>query len=884
MKSALEKTKETIASMNAEGFVIFAMKSEITMVKMQGSKMIKKFIPPNCWQGLTKEEAAKSCEDRAITHAFGLITGKVSGLTVIDFDNLGFYNQLVNAHPELAEMRRVQTKKGYHHYFAYDATINNATAITNGRTIILTTSKTDASATDSAKAKAIAEGVDSRNDGGFVFCPPTWYECDKKRVTYTDFGGNKIGPIPSWLKDLFSPKAFKDPVSSTDPTPILPINPAIDSIIPQIDYIDAAKKLKDLEKIQKLINAGDLTPMASSYDDWYRVGQTIWNYDNTVNGLNLFLTFSKQSEAYDEEGCRKKWAELKKRAGRPATITGLLKRIKENNANAEIEEKVEKAKKELEANGCIEIDGDDETAAKVIVNSLNQKIIVCNDVIFLKLRKTNTWTDREIKIERELVRVIMDLKMCTITDDGEQKMFTRNCLNVKKLLGSYISPLIPEDDDFVDNLRKDNVDKLYFKNGIYDFAKKTFRREETDDDKTMVRIKYDFIESSDNEYLAVMESKVRDVINSIFSIKKMRSDKLHPLAINFMQHMARGLAGHYEDKSWLIGLGDRNCGKGILTEMFKAACGGYSGTTDADNFLVKTFRGEAARDKAWLLPYCWCRLLFFNEMSIDHPDSNLPAIINGVLIKTLASGGDEQEGRACYQRVSSKFVFHARMTFFLNQIPKIEPADVLQETSKFQFPNVFVQKSEIKHVNDKERDATLKNRVSDPDFAQAFMHIIIENFVDNKVVNLKEVDNATKELREESGDVLLFFESAFLLTPNDLTHNMTTQEIIDHAAASHIKLTSQVVKLRLANLGCKDDKNITREIDGEKKFFRGYKGICLKPCSDESDEPDEPNESDKSDEILSIKSDKSDEILSSQSVTLVAATVRSNRKPVRCLL
>ena len=113
----------------------------------------------------------------------GIVTGKISGLTVIDFDTKN--NELIALLAIEAPTYIVETKKGFHYYYKY-----NADAIFAQGT------------------KRFGPGVDVRNDGGVIFAPPT--------QNYTAINDEPVNEMTQEGIELLRANATTGPVASKD--------------------------------------------------------------------------------------------------------------------------------------------------------------------------------------------------------------------------------------------------------------------------------------------------------------------------------------------------------------------------------------------------------------------------------------------------------------------------------------------------------------------------------------------------------------------------------------------------------------------------------------------------------------------------------------------
>tara|TARA_R100001530_G_scaffold56641_1_gene41341 strand:+ start:272 stop:2314 length:2043 start_codon:yes stop_codon:yes gene_type:complete len=122
----------------------------------------------------------------------GIITGSVSGVTVVDVDGEKGRQALINAGISLPETYTVQTPKGWHYYYRY----NNLF-------------KTGA---------GFLDNVDVRNDGGYVVAPPSAVN-DTDYVVIVDNNGefSEYGVVPEVFIDRKSGSYNSENKKNIDP-------------------------------------------------------------------------------------------------------------------------------------------------------------------------------------------------------------------------------------------------------------------------------------------------------------------------------------------------------------------------------------------------------------------------------------------------------------------------------------------------------------------------------------------------------------------------------------------------------------------------------------------------------------------------------------------
>lgn len=172
------------------------------------------------------------------TKCFAIKTGKVSGITVIDFDTEYAYNIFLKNVPNFDTYFTIKTKKGWHVYCLYHPNLK----------------------TDNNILKGYIDEIDIRNDPicrnssnkttyicSVVICPPTSYiGLDGELFTYTFLGG-EIKEVPQFLFDsLIKLIKHGNLLIETHDKLIIAHNTRIDTLETQI--AEQASRIKLLEQ------------------------------------------------------------------------------------------------------------------------------------------------------------------------------------------------------------------------------------------------------------------------------------------------------------------------------------------------------------------------------------------------------------------------------------------------------------------------------------------------------------------------------------------------------------------------------------------------------------------------------------------------------------
>lgn len=442
----------------------------------------------------------------------------------------------------------------------------------------------------------------------------------------------------------------------------------------------------------------------------------------------------------------------------------------------------------------------DKEGGDYITDKLKNDYVISQERIFMRIN--NVWTSNEKVIKRGLIKAIGNMNIFFAGDNGEIKPYSTMAKSCNQML-QYVEPT--EDEDFIEKLWTSNLQKLCFRNGYYDFTEGKLKQYDIDT-HTTIKINRDFNEAKP-EYI---EEVYKRILNPIFNNNK-------ELMNCWLNYIARGVAGHIEDKNWGVGIGERDCGKGVLVGLLESCFGEYCRATNSENFLYKNNGTDSAKSLSWLVPFEFKRLLLTNEITRD---SQGKYKINGNVLKKLSSGGDKIEARVNHKD-EINFKIQARVCMFCNDLPPIEPADTKETSYCFRYPSKFLNKDdnrlgkplmrpkiilkendEIEYVTDEngekvmenvcnfyEKDDNIKAWCKDQNVLDAFIHILFSHYGERVQVPdcMKEEMNDFKEEEKEEDKFLSLFRF-----PGDKTWDESAKDFVSVAQINHLLRKAQI--------------------------------------------------------------------------------------------
>tara|TARA_R110000796_G_scaffold20896_1_gene61882 strand:- start:3073 stop:5433 length:2361 start_codon:yes stop_codon:yes gene_type:complete len=446
-----------------------------------------------------------------------------------------------------------------------------------------------------------------------------------------------------------------------------------------------------------------------------------------------------------------------------------------------------------------------EVAVELLNSVYKDRLFKCNETHFLKSKRG--WLQTKESIVSELINEITDLQIYVSTPKNGD-VFIANRLNWVNETVTYMLSKCPVNDGLMNEIWEKTIRKIYFKNGYYDFNTLTF---EKNDMNSFEKVSRDLSFESNPVIRAEIYSKV---LHPIFSIDGENDEERIQLMRHWLHKMSRVMAGYVEDKEAICGEGNRNCGKGVLSDMLGFAFGGYVGASNAENFILKNRNDEEAKKNSFMHDWQFKRLIVCNEVSFKEYGAT---VFDGNLIKKAHSGGDFIEMRQLYVN-KTNVRLQATVLFNLNDLPKFNPADAREKLVLYNFNSKFVKTplsdaekfSNIKYYQ--AVDSVKTEFIKRDDVGNEFVLMLIEAFQTDAVYPQALLDEQNEDLEDDNdiNGVLDLFD----ITRCD-SDRITNKELKEFIALKKIRFSFAKITKLLCGKRCK------RGRDGGNRFISG---------------------------------------------------------------
>lgn len=665
-------------------FVLFSFLKIITEIRKNGEEK-KKLIGMIQWDKInqTNYHNYLSYNDGA----FAIICGKMSGITVLDFDIRSEYERLIQEHPELKMCRTINTNKGVHIYFKYTDKIKTTT-----------------------DGLLSYKSVDIRNDDSIVFSPPTQYKLSNGSiVTYEDLGGELI-EVPEYIcnnakcnNNVVVNKKSK--TAESNKQIVLDIN---------LKYID------------DVITSGQLDYKANgTWDDWRDVGFIINHTSKTEEGRALFHKFSKiNKEKYDEKYTNEWWNTIRQKTDTPLTIQTMKSWL----------------------NDGMKFVSNEKEAVDMLYDELKDILKSYKGRLFYL--KNNIWLHNEQVISDALFMTIFNSNIYFKLDkDSKIQPFVQNVSKARKVQEALVSKIRHENEDtqLYDKFHNTTKAKLCFEDGVLDFKTKTFQKWTDISANTIYPVQKIPIEYSDywmNPDMNVINSIEQDLFKPQYGEKT--KEALHYLSRALAGHVEDKVWATYLGNR-NCGKGVEYL---LLKNAFGPYVDTFE--LDNICYIRKSHNndnGECARKQYWLLDFEFVRL----AVSQETPDIKSGKIGNGKILKKISGGGDEIVARRNFDRVDTHFTIDTTFYIKGNFSFCCDSDDCNETRLEFQSLVQYKTEDEINLMREQGRDenemkrylvadSDIKVKCSSIEWKKAVIYLIVNNYKNYAVPIAKEID------------------------------------------------------------------------------------------------------------------------------------------------
>lgn len=448
---------------------------------------------------------------------------------------------------------------------------------------------------------------------------------------------------------------------------------------------------------------------------------------------------------------------------------------------------------------------DDVYACRKFVESMGDEIHREGETVYIFNTENGLWESSETALMSAVHRHKTNLIFYTISDVGK-----KTCINyggstkhIKNMLVHLKAVL--RNETFMSSNTETSLNYLLFEDGIFHIPTQVFT---PGFDKTKV-----FTARIPRKFPSLRNHALEEEINRTLFVLPFKNEAVGKY---MKMRLARSIAGCYHDKKFICALGDADSSKGTITKAMRNAFGGYVVEWNANHLKYNTHSGaDEAKKLSWIFQFEHTRLAISNESRMDK------TAMDGNLVKTLSSGGDEMTARKNFGD-ETPIVLRASFFYLGNDMPEITPKDsgIQTRIRMIRFTKRFVEHPSS--PNELQADPMIKHKIATTEWCDSLFWLIMDAYA----FSTEEPDEVIEETKEWiPNDVVLFktaLEERFTIDLTDMSVDnfVQSRDIIEHLKTMNLNLSDQKIGRELSKLGLtKDDKRMNG------KTIKVWKGI-----------------------------------------------------------
>lgn len=376
---------------------------------------------------------------------------------------------------------------------------------------------------------------------------------------------------------------------------------------------------------------------------------------------------------------------------------------------------------------------DDAFAARKFVELMGDRFLMDEGVMWVFNEDTGMWSAEKSALERVITGLNGKLVFRQMGAMGVKLYDYSGCVEKRNALIKMLPSIAPVRDGVMKARRTSDIGKLLFVDGIYDFATDTFTEGFDPDIVFTARMPRKFPRVRDEETIAFIRK------NTFTEPFGQTGQPTTGDERTLLHELMRAATGDFTRKKAVIGLGPNDCSKGMTMQLTTTGFGSYAQTFNGNSLIHRGgFGVESEREVTFVLNFCDARFAFSSEIKVP-TDGKSTVAVDGTLLKTLASGGDPIRSRRLHENART-VVNKAQLFIFANDMPKIAPAttDVQAKIVPVNWSISFVETPVF--ANEKKRDAKMSTLYQQPEYGDAFVHLILDEYRAWKASGYKELE------------------------------------------------------------------------------------------------------------------------------------------------
>lgn len=440
---------------------------------------------------------------------------------------------------------------------------------------------------------------------------------------------------------------------------------------------------------------------------------------------------------------------------------------------------------------------DDMYACRKFVQLMGDELHREGDIVYVFDRLTGLWASDETALFTAVHRHRQSL---ILKSDKTIFNYGGNTRNIRNMLVHLRSLL--RNETFMSDHLNGSLKYLLFRNGIYNIETQAFV---AGFDKTLV-----FTTRINRDFPVERDRALEADINRMLFVQPFENVAVGEY---LKMRLARSIAGCYLDKKFICALGDADCSKGTITKAMRGAFDGFVTEWNANNLKYNSRSGtDEAKKLAWIFPLLKSRLAISNECRMD----KIP--IDGNLLKTLASGGDDIDARLNFQD-QVRLEIRTSFMYWGNDMPTITPKDsgIATRVRAVRFTKRFVENPTL--PNELKADPDIKTKLASLEWRNAMFWLIMDAYALPTTEPAEVVEETKEWVPTESGEFREILEEGYVIDFAEESY-VSSREIAEYIKGRNMNMSDTKIGRVLAQLGL---TRIDKKIDG--KTIRIWKGI-----------------------------------------------------------